>query len=1426
MEARTTKCAEVMDDLSAIVDGDAEILSRHAEHLGDCDACRDARHEAAATVALVADAGGDYQPPADLEARLLAAIDATGASEAPSKPAASDASEVGRTPPAKEARPEPARPATASAVKRREPESQARPQRLRLIIGAGTLAAAAAIGTIVAVATGVFESAVQGPGPGVSGPPSARITRTVRAATDGSSGIEVRAPGATAFSPVAPGAAIAAGGAIRTDARTRAQIDLSDGTVLVLDHQTELQLDGSTPRLVHLASGEIVADVAHVAGAPSAVFATPTGRVEVLGTKFSLSASPELASVRVTRGMVRAHGAAGGSAGVAAGQEGLLPKGARVRVVPAVDLAASVGWSELGITGETAEASHAGLGELRARRPGERQDRERPLRLSNHRVTVRIVGNMARTEIEETFANDGDQTLEGIYRFPLPPEGRIARLALDVNGRMEEGAFVERDRAAKIWGGVIRHATPVAIRKPDEEFIWVPGPWRDPALLEWQRGGRFELKIFPIPARGQRRVILGYTENLSPYRDGRRYVYPLPLSADASTRVGRFEVDMRVAGADPEFPVVSHGYDMRSSRDGGATRLAFAQDGFLPAGDMIVDFVPPNRNAELRSWTYVGTAAPVAVGARQPARGADAAVEAAARELASDSRPFVAFALRPELPGFTETRPRDYVIVVDASQSMVGERFTRASRLAGSIVGEMDRRDRFVVVACDATCTAMGDAPRSPSPVAAGEVAGWLGTVRPAGASDVVGALERATRAMEGKRASGRDVRVLYLGDGIATVGHRTAASISAEVEALSRSANVAFTTVGIGGDSDALALAAIARSGGGHYVPYVPGERVTQAALTVLETTYGVSLVNPVLEMPAGIVDVSPAKLPTIRAGEEVIVVGRLTGEVRGEVVLRGTVAGNAYLDRYPVALQPSSAEGNSFVPQLWAAKTIERLELDGRGEDRGKIIALSKSFGVLSRHTSLLVLESEAMFRAFGVERAHPTVQWSGESDTVSEDSTGLEAQAAARESGVLGLMGNTSGGGGGRMGGYAGPRMSRSRDQARGDMDQPLGGVEGERWSAADRAAPEEAPAPPMAQAGPRPNTEATSSRAAPRPEMPARRPAVIEQNSVRDLGAAPRPEMPAKRPAGPGRWMRRVWFRTGQVQAGVAVSGAESRAVMAADAALRQQPESRDRHRELLKALSRAGEIDRAHEIAEKWLSRDPLDTEALTSLSDVLGRQGRRDEAMRFLTGVVDLEPDNKALQERLAKAFERAGELDRACAHRIALAEIGNDAESVGSAIRCERARAKFDAASRLLAALPDESARQRAEAAASIPAERAPAGGDITLDASWNGGSDVDLSLVTPQGTRLSWMGGRPTVSAEGARESGRERLVLRRAQVGSYVVEVSRANPDTAPISGRVTVQVLGSRRTLDFVLTGERAAIGRATVRRESRLEPAWR
>src|SRR5690606_33983344 len=126
-----------------------------------------------------------------------------------------------------------------------------------------------------------------------------------------------------------------------------------------------------------------------------------------------------------------------------------------------------------------------------------------------------------------------------------------------------EGAFVERDRGAAICRGAIQNAAPKQ-PKPREEIVWVPAPWRDPALLEWQRGGRFELRIFPIPKRGSRRIVLAYTQTVPVAAGVRRYGYPLAYDPGGSTRVGRFSANVEVRGHDEARGVRAAGYELKT----------------------------------------------------------------------------------------------------------------------------------------------------------------------------------------------------------------------------------------------------------------------------------------------------------------------------------------------------------------------------------------------------------------------------------------------------------------------------------------------------------------------------------------------------------------------------------------------------------------------------------------------------------------------------------------------------------------------------------------------------------------------------------------------------------------------------------------------------------------------------------------------
>lgn len=1418
----------LLDDLALLVDGDPEALERHADALADSDDARDLLFEASRAAEAAAEAGADYMPPTDLEARLMAALDARTASTdeagvAVSVAVTAEAASTDGAPTTPAANPDPtspdavAQPAASEAQQRRETSStQSSSSKgsssksssggnvIKLFaLAMGGLGVAAAAALAITVGMNLNEGGGDLVESMADGALTARIDRISRATDDTQSSGVVIIDGEGIERAAAAGETLASGATVRTDERTRLVLALSDGSELVLNRDTELTLEASAPRTVRLKQGELLADIAHLETAPHAFFDTPSGQVEVLGTKFVLSASEDSTSVRVTRGTVRAHGA-GGAADVKTGEEGILRQGAAASVGPASNLAESVAWSELGHAVDD-DVPIAGLGELRAHRPGEREEQERPLNLAHHKVTVRVVGNVARTEIEETFRNDSGDVLEGVYRFPMPPNARIASLSLEVDGRWEEGAFVPRERASKIWRGVIRNATPERRRQRQEEFIWVPGPWRDPALLEWQRGGRFELRIFPIPAHGERRVRLSYEQTIAPHGEGRRYTYPLAHAADESTRVGRFEVDVRVAGADERTEVKARGYEMSSAPDGNSTRLRYTAENFQPSGDLVIDYELPNGEAEMRYWTFRGQAtAPPAADSRE----GDPDIVREQRALHEDTRPYVVFALRPEVPAWTTATSREYVLVVDSSQSMVGERYDRSVALVEGLVAEMDRRDRFRLLACDVGCEHMLDAAEVPSATSAAATREWLEKIRPAGASHVAGNLREAAQVSTG--AGDRAVRVVYIGDGMGSIGHRRASSIAAEVAELTGDGRT-FTTVGIGADADTVALASIARSGGGHYIPYVPGQRAASAALAVLETTYGASVEKPEVVLPAGLADAAPTRLPTIRNGQEVLVVARMTGdEISGEVELRGSVGGRPFSDRYPVTLTASTAAGNAFVPRMWASQTIESLEAAGRGEDTAKIVALSRGFGVMSRETSLLVLESEAMFRAFGVDRQRPTLQWTGEEDMEVGLSTGLDSLAAslAGGAGTLGHGGGRGRGyGTGSLGGLAGADVSGR--SAAGETRRRARNARPARVRQPSRRAPRaDEPMDDVAME-PGPSVTATAQ------------PRGAEQEAARPATRRPPARPPGRRG---GRWMRKVWFREGHIERRDAARERDVASVRAAETALAGSPDSRDKHRDLVRALSRAGDLGRAEEVVEAWIERDRLDPEALTYLADVVGRQGRRTEAVRLLSGIVDLSPDNVTLQRRLANAYDRAGKAERACAHRVALAEIRrSDAEVIAAAVQCERALGRSAAAERLLTMVREADTRAEVETIAGRPSSPERVRGDLLLDATWTGSSDVDLTLVTPQGTRLSWLGGRTNVVGDNAGRVGRERLGLRRAARGTYYIEVSRVDPeDASPVRGEIRVRALDGRRTLRFDLTGTRQMVGQVQVVRRWRME----
>ena len=157
--------------------------------------------------------------------------------------------------------------------------------------------------------------------------------------------------------------------------------------------------------------------------------------------------------------------------------------------------------------------------------------------------------------------------------------------------------------------------------------------------------------------------------------------------------------------------------------------------------------------------------------------------------------------------------------------------------------------------------------------------------------------------------------------------------------------------------------------------------------------------------------------------------------------------------------------------------------------------------------------------------------------------------------------------------------------------------------------------------------------------------------------------------------------------------------------------------------------------------------------------------------------------------------------------------------------MRCLRALGRDQRRrARRCARSPDDAARTAAEKAATVApvaARRPPA--TSSINARWDGGADLDVSLVAPDGTRVSWMGGRTDVAvadvdqhrARAARDQHAPPRQLPRR-------DHARRRRLTRPLRGTLDISVLGTRKSLPFELAGSRLTVGRIGVSLEEHLE----
>ncbi|MGC8959883.1 MAG: VIT domain-containing protein [Chloroflexia bacterium] len=533
-----------------------------------------------------------------------------------------------------------------------------------------------------------------------------------------------------------------------------------------------------------------------------------------------------------------------------------------------------------------------------------------------HHVEVTIEDQVATTRIDQLFRNDNRTTVEGTYIFPLPEEASIERFIMVVDGKPVEGRVLSREEARSIYESIVRKH-------------------RDPALLEYIGRNTFQASIFPIAPGEEKRVQIEYRQVLPVDQGLAEYVYPLSTERFSPQPLRDVAITVRLTSREPLRAVYSPSHDVSIDRpDDHHATVGYEAHDVLPDRDFALYYTVSPEDIGLNLLTY------------HP-QGEDG---------------FFLLLVAPPVEEETqEVVAKDVIFVLDTSGSMSGEKMEQARAALLFVLDHLNAEDRFAIVDFDSSVSAYAPELRPASERA--EARRYVRDLSAGGSTHIEGALRQALDLAD--RASGRPQVILFLTDGLPTVGEQDPARLLALVRERSHE-NIRLFTFGVGYDVNSALLDALAEENHGAGAYILPGENLEERL-----SAFYAKISRPVLSGPTldfggiGIYDVYPSPLPDLFLGSQLVLAGRYREGGSATVTLRGRAGGGERTYRYEDLTFPRESAGNDFLPRLWASRKIGYLlnEIRLHGENRevvDEIVELSLRYGIITPYTSFLVDET----------------------------------------------------------------------------------------------------------------------------------------------------------------------------------------------------------------------------------------------------------------------------------------------------------------------------------------------------------------------------------------------------------------------------------------------------------------------------------
>jgi Ca-activated chloride channel homolog len=539
-----------------------------------------------------------------------------------------------------------------------------------------------------------------------------------------------------------------------------------------------------------------------------------------------------------------------------------------------------------------------------------------------HHVNIRVRDRVADVSIDQVFINTGHGMIEVQYMFPIPPSAAIDSLTLLVDGKEFKGKILSAEEARKTYEEIVRTK-------------------RDPALLEYVNYGLYRTSAFPLLPGKEVRVGVHYTDPCK--KDGNivEVFYPLNTEKFSARAIDAVEIKTDILEKAPISSVYSPTHDVTIERPAPERVIAsykIARD--IPSTDFRLLYQPSNDFVGATLLSY------------RPAEREDGYFLL-----------MVSPTPRAEKSAVTS---KDLVIALDRSGSMTGEKIEQAKSSLTFVLKNLNAGDRFNVIVYNDTVTPLFESLVPNDRTNVEKALSMIDRIYASGGTNIHDALADAAKVIGAASTEKRSRYILFLTDGLPTVGQTNESMILKNTAAANEKTKAHIFAMGIGYDVNVRLLDRLVGENRG-VSSYVKEREPLESKISSLYN----KLKNPVMtDMSISFSGVKtnmtyPQAAPDLFEGDQIILVGRYDGSGASNITVSGNYAGKTQSFRYSADFARTSDKFSySFVEQLWAVRRIgyllDQIQLNGRStEVVDELVRLSKLYGIITPYTSFLADE-----------------------------------------------------------------------------------------------------------------------------------------------------------------------------------------------------------------------------------------------------------------------------------------------------------------------------------------------------------------------------------------------------------------------------------------------------------------------------------